>query len=171
LALGVFCGCAPLNFERLSWADVHFEENVVEVPSLASKTASRRFVPIRQTSCNGLSLIETGAGRFALLICASGLETDRKNAGLTEWRPMVCATHLGATTCKRFQNAGQTAMEMGHAKAEITFRHYNQRVRPIAAERFWRIAPIIEFGPDAGGPGLSRRPGRRLEQSPQKGPS
>jgi len=35
------------ELERLSWADVHFEENVVEVPSLASKTASRRFVPIR----------------------------------------------------------------------------------------------------------------------------
>jgi integrase len=143
-ALGLFCGLRAAELQRLTWADIHFEEGVVEVPSLASKTASRRFVPIRANLAQWLEPYKA----MRVPLCPTNLrvrlETDRKNAGLSQW-PSNCLRHsFGSYHLQQFQNAGQTAMEMGHSQVEITFRHYNQRVLPSAAERFWKIAPLVQ---------------------------
>jgi integrase len=72
------------------------------------------------------------------------LTLDRKRAGLTEWPANGLRHSFGSYHLQEFRNAAQTALEMGHIKADITFRFYNQRVRPAAAHEFWRIAPAIE---------------------------
>jgi integrase len=143
-ALGLFCGLRTAELERLSWADIHFDDRVVEVPSLASKTASRRFVPIRPNLVQWLEPYKAMRGPLCPTNLRGRLETDRKNAGLAEW-PSNCLRHsFGSYHLQQFQNSAQTAMEMGHVNAAITYRHYNQRVRPAAAEKFWRIAPIVQ---------------------------
>jgi integrase len=143
-ALGLFCGLRTAELERLSWEDIHFDGHVVEVPSLASKTASRRFVPLRPNLAQWLEPYRDRRGPLCPANLRVRLETDRKNAGLAEWPANGLRHSFGSYHLQQFQNAGQTAMEMGHAKAEITFRHYNQRVRPAAAGKFWKIAPLIQ---------------------------
>lgn len=143
-AVGCFCGLRAAELERLSWADIHFEENVVEVPSLASKTASRRFVPIRENLAQWLEPYKAMHGPLCPTNLRVRLETDRKNAGLVEWPSNGLRHSFGSYHLQQFQNAGQTAMEMGHVSATVTYRHYNQRVRPAAAEKFWKIAPLIQ---------------------------
>jgi integrase len=143
-AVGCFCGLRTAELERLSWADVHFDENVVEVPSLASKTASRRFVPIRPNLSQWLEPYRDMRGPLCPTNLRVRLETDRKNAGLAEWPNNGLRHSFGSYHLQQFQNAGQTALEMGHTRAEVTFRHYHQRVRPAAAEKFWKIAPLIQ---------------------------
>ena len=46
-AIGGFAGLRSSELERLDWADVHLDSDLVEVKAAKSKTASRRFVPIR----------------------------------------------------------------------------------------------------------------------------
>jgi integrase len=142
-ALGLFCGLRTAELERLSWADIHFEENVVEVPSLASKTASRRFVPIRPNLAQWLEPYHKMQGPLCPANLRTRLETDRAQAGILKWPSNATRHSFGSYHLGAFQNAAQTALEMGHVSAEITFRHYNQRVRPSAAEQFWKIAPVV----------------------------
>jgi hypothetical protein len=35
-------------------------------------------------------------------------------------------------------------LELGHTNPDVTFRHYRELATPAEAEKFWRIAPIIE---------------------------
>jgi integrase len=142
-ALGLFCGLRTAELERLSWADIHFEENVVEVPSLASKTASRRFVPIRENLTRWLEPYQNMHGPLCPTNLRVRLETDRKNAGLAEWPANGLRHSFGSYHLAAFQNAALCAAEMGHTNAAITYRHYNQRVRPSVAQEFWRIIPVV----------------------------
>jgi integrase len=142
-ALGLFCGLRTAELERLTWADIHFDENVVEVPAASSKTASRRFVPIRPNLAQWLEPYRNMPGPLCPTNLRTRLETDRQQAGLTEWPSNALRHSFGSYHLQQFQNAGQTALEMGHTRAEVTFRHYHQRVRPAAAEQFWRIVPVV----------------------------
>jgi integrase len=144
--LGLFCGLRTAELERLSWTDIHFEKGSVEVPSLASKTASRRFVPLRPNAALWLEpyqKIQKMQGALCPSNLRTRLETDRAKAGIAKWpsngtRHSFGSYHLGA-----FQNAALCAAEMGHISAAITYRHYNQRVRPAVAQEFWRIVPAV----------------------------
>jgi len=70
---------------RLEWKDVHWDEKLLEVPSLKSKTASRRFVSIRE---NLASWLEPYRGRIGM-ICPSNLYArlvaDRRAARISDW--------------------------------------------------------------------------------------
>ena len=85
-AIGAFAGLRSAELERLVWRDVHFDEKVIEVPALSSKTASRRFVKIWPNLMAWLKPYQKKHG----LICPIGLrkrlEADRKAADATEAR-------------------------------------------------------------------------------------
>jgi integrase len=53
------------------------------------------------------------------------------------------------------ENAGKTALQMGHRRIDTTFEHYRRAVRKEDAERFWKIMPegaanVIAFGAKEG---------------------
>jgi integrase len=146
-AIGAFCGLRNAELRRLEWKDVHWDEKLLEVPSLKSKTASRRFVSIRD---NVASWLEPYRGRIGM-ICPTNLYArlivDRRAAGVSNWpanglRHSFASYHLAA-----FRDPRELALEMGHTRSEITFRHYRELVRPAEAERFWKIAPAIHSEP------------------------
>jgi integrase len=144
LAIGTFAGLRSAELERLQWKDIHFDERLIEVPALTSKTASRRFVPIRDNLLVWLEPYRGSRGMVCPPNLRQRLAEDRRRAGIAKW-PSNCLRHsFGSYHLQEFKNAAQTALEMGHVKADVTFRFYNQRVRPAAAREFWRIAPVIE---------------------------
>jgi integrase len=143
-AIGVFCGLRSAELERLEWRDVRFDQGLVEVPTLKSKTASRRFVSIRPNLAAWLDPYRGQEGRICPDNLYARLLADRRGAGITEWpsnalRHSFASYHLAA-----FRDVKELALEMGHTRSEITFRHYRELVAPSEAERFWRIAPVLE---------------------------
>jgi len=85
------------------------------------------------------------------MICPTNLYArlivDRRAAGVSNWpanglRHSFASYHLAA-----FRDPRELALEMGHTRSEITFRHYRELVRPAEAERFWKIAPAIHSEP------------------------
>jgi integrase len=140
-ALGLFCGLRTAELERLEWSNIHFDERLVEVPSLASKTASRRFVSIRPNLAAWLEPFCKRQEKICPPNLNERLVADRKAAGILDWpsnalRHSFASYHLAA-----FRDAKELALEMGHARVEIIFRHYHQRVRPTEAHRYWQIMP------------------------------
>ena len=53
LAIGAFAGLRRAEIERLDWSEVRLKKKLIEVAAAKSKTAARRFVPIRATSPRG----------------------------------------------------------------------------------------------------------------------
>jgi integrase len=143
-AIGVFCGLRSAELERLEWRDIRFEEGLVEVPTTKSKTASRRFVKIQPNLAEWLRPYRGRQGR----VCPTNLEVrlraDRKAAGITQWPPNGLRHSFGSYHLAHFRDVKDLALELGHTRSEVTFRHYRELVTPSEAERFWRIAPVIE---------------------------
>ncbi len=143
LAIGAFGGLRSAELGRLQWKDVHFADQLIEVPALSSKTASRRFVRIQPNLALWLEPYRDCNGPISPPNLRKRLEEDRANAGITKW-PSNCLRHsFGSYHLAQFRDAKDLALEMGHTKTEVTFRFYHRRVKPATAEKFWRIVPAI----------------------------
>jgi integrase len=143
-ALGLFCGLRSAELERLKWEDIHFDEATLEVPALSSKTASRRCVPLRANLLEWLTPYQDKRGSVCPANLRNRLSSDRDQAGITKWPSNALRHSFGSYHLAAFQNAALCAAEMGHVSAAVTYRFYNQRVRPALAQEFWRIAPAID---------------------------
>jgi integrase len=144
--LGVFCGLRRAELERLTWEDIHFDENLVEVPAISSKTASRRFVAMRPNLIEWLAPYREKQALICPPSLPARLLADRKDAGLLEWPPNCLRHSFASYHLAHFRDVKDLALEMGHTRSEVTFRHYRELVRPSEAERFWKIAPVIDAG-------------------------
>jgi integrase len=143
-AIGAFAGLRSAELERLAWRDVHFDEKVIEVPALSSKTASRRFVRIRPNLLAWLRPYE----KKCRLICPPGLrkrlEADRRAARFTSW-PVNSLRHSFASYhLARFRDPKDLALELGHMRPDTLFRFYHQRVKRPAALEYWKIVPSVQ---------------------------
>jgi integrase len=71
------------------------------------------------------------------------LIADRQAAGITSWPPNACRHSFASYHLAHFRDPRELALEMGHTRSEVTFRHYRELVKPAQAERFWKIVPAI----------------------------
>lgn len=71
------------------------------------------------------------------------LKEDRERAGLLHWPQNALRHSFGSYHLAHFRSAAETALELGHTNALITFRHYRELVPPGEAERFWKIGPSV----------------------------
>jgi integrase len=142
-ALGLFAGLRSAEIERLQWHHIKWDERLVEVPALSSKTASRRMVSIPP---NLMLWLEPYRGKQGP-ICSPGyyrqLVEDRRKTGITSWpsnamRHSYASYHLAA-----FRDAPALSLELGHVQPQTVFAHYRELVRPADAERFWKIVPVV----------------------------
>jgi integrase len=144
--LGLFGGLRTAELTRMEWENVHFGEASIAVPSNTSKTGSRRFVTMQPNLLEWLAPYRAARGPVCPPNLRERLEADRARAGITEWPSNAARHSFGCYHLAWFQNAALTALQMGHMRTDVLFRHYNQRVRPTEAERFWRIVPSVEGG-------------------------
>jgi integrase len=143
-ALGVFTGLRTAEIERLQWHHIKWDEWLVEVPALSSKTASRRMVSIPP---NFMLWLEPYRGKQGP-ICSPGyykqMVEDRRKAGITEWPSNGMRHSYASYHLAMFKDAPALSLELGHTTPQIVFQHYRELVRPSEAERFWKIAPLID---------------------------
>jgi integrase/recombinase XerD len=139
----IFCGLRSAEVRRLEWKDVHWDERLVEVPSVKSKTASRRFVSLRSNVLEWLAPYRDSCGRVCPPSLYERLVADRQAAGILEWPPNGGRHSFASYHLAHFRDPRELALEMGHTRSEVTFRHYRELVKPAEAQKFWRIAPAI----------------------------
>jgi integrase len=142
--LGVFAGLRSAEIERLEWCHIKWDERLVEVPALSSKTASRRLVTIPLNAALWLEPYRGRSGR----ICPSNhrrrIVEDRRKAGITDWPSNALRHSYASCHLAMFKDAPALSLELGHTTPQIVFAHYRELVRPSEAERFWKIVPAID---------------------------
>jgi integrase len=140
-AIGAFAGLRRSEIERLNWAQVDFESNLIEVKARHSKTAKRRLVTIQPNLREWLAPYVSRRGS----VCPSNLrkciEADRERAALRQDWPANALRHsFGSYHLARFNDVAALALEMGNSP-DVIFRHYRELVKPNEAARYWQIKP------------------------------
>ena len=157
LAISLFAGLRAAEVQRLDWAEVDLDENLIEVTAAKSKTRQRRHAPIPENlaawirplaKLRGLVAPPTLRKRLAKCRRAAGFGTpgteteDEKLAGvkLTKWPPNAMRHSYGTYRLAQCQDAARVSLEMGNSP-QMVFAHYRNLVKPREAERYWKIAP------------------------------
>jgi integrase len=144
----IFCGLRTAELQRLEWEDVHWDSNLIEVPAIKSKTASRRFVFLRPNLLEWLAPYrDSGNGPVCPPSLYERLVVDRHAAGILRWSPNACRHSFASYHLAHFRDPRELSLEMGHTRSEVTFRHYRELVKPAEAERFWRVVPTVVAEP------------------------
>jgi integrase len=145
-ALGLFAGLRSAEIERLEWQHIRWDERLVEVPALSSKTASRRMVTMPP---NLMLWLEPYRGKQGL-ICPPGYYRqwveDRRKAGITSWPSNAMRHSFASYHLAMHKDAPALSLELGHITPHVVFAHYREVVTPSEAEKFWKIAPLIDAG-------------------------
>jgi len=140
-AIGGFTGLRTAELERLDWTEVHFDSDLVEVKAANSKTASRRFVPIRPALKEWLASYEGRKGKVAPKALRKRLERDRKLANIEHWPSNGLRHSFASYHAAEFRDAGMLALELGHRDQKLIFAHYRELVRPADARKYWNLRP------------------------------
>jgi integrase len=146
IAIGAFAGLRRAEIERLDWRDVHFDDNLIEVPAEKSKTARRRFVKIQPNLREWLMPVRKHKGKITPANFVKQLRAARKAAGIADWPDNALRHSFASYHLAHFKDAAALALEMGHTNSGMIFVHYRQLVRPKEAARYWSIRPLSETG-------------------------
>jgi integrase len=139
--LGAFAGLRRAEVERLEWEDIHFDEGLVEVPALKSKTVSRRFVKIQPNLAAWLEEYRGRSGNVCPPNLPVRLAIDRKAAGIKPWPVNALRHSFASYSLAHFNDAAKLALELGHTNQDLLFKCYRELVKPAVAARYWSIRP------------------------------
>lgn len=141
LGMMLWGGVRPTEVTRLRWEDVDWEEAVLTLRPLHSKTGGSRHVtlhPVLQTWLRDYGIQPCGP------ICPPcwlrRWRRLRAEAGLLPWRQDVLRHTFASYHAKHFHNFALLQMEMGHHSATLLRTRYlsMQGVTAEAARRFWK---------------------------------
>ena len=141
LAIGAFAGLRRAELERLDWSKVRLRKKLIEVTAATSKTAARRFIPIRPNLRSLLAPYTRAEG----LVCPPNFRKQfdmaRQASGLSgaKWPKNGLRNSFASYHAEQFQDAGKLAAEMGHTTPAIVYQHYRELVEPEDAARYWKV--------------------------------
>lgn len=138
MALCMFAGIRPTECTRLDWKQINFDRKEIEIVGEVSKTGDERFV---EMSDNLIAwLMEHRKPTGAIYFSRDALAHIRQDSGV-RWTPDCMRHSFGSYHMAQYDNAGKTALQMGHREIDTTFEHYRRAVRKEDAARFWQIVP------------------------------
>jgi integrase len=117
---------------------------LIEVPALKSKTASRRFVQIQDNLAACLEPYLDRTGNVCPQNLRKLLEADRTAAALKGWQSNALRHSFASYHLAHFKDAAKLALELGHTKQDLLFRHYRELVKPDQAAKYWNIRPATQ---------------------------
>jgi integrase len=141
VAIGALAGLRRAELERLDWAEVDLESNLIEVTAKNAKSARRRFVRIQPNLAKWLQPHSRSSGSVTPPDYRELLDSARKAARIEEWPQNALRHGFASYHLARFNDAAALALELGHTNSHLVFQHYRQLVKPKEAERYWKIAP------------------------------
>ena len=116
---------------------------MITINSDASKTASRRLIPVSE---NLVRWLEPSAGRQGKIWTGGqdafhhqGQEDTAKAAGV-RWKPNGLRHSFCSYRLAIVKSAPQVALEAGNSPAMV-FKHYRELVKPADAEKWFSVKP------------------------------
>ncbi len=139
VSICLFAGVRPEEVQRMTWNEIHLEDQYLEVSALKSKTRRRRIVTISQALAAWLSEVTVPQGKIAPVNTVKRLRALRKLAGIEVWPHDVLRHSFASYHLAQHESAERTALQMGHAGTQMLFAHYRELVRPKDAAAFWAL--------------------------------
>jgi integrase len=139
-AIGLFAGLRVAEIKKLDWRDIDLAGGFVHVSARASKTRSRRLVPVVPNLAAWLAPIAAESGPIIKPNFQKRQLATRAAAGIAEWPENGLRHSFVSYRLADTGNAAQTALEAGHDQA-VLFRHYRELVRPKDAALYFAILP------------------------------
>ena len=143
-AVGImlWAGIRPYEIERLRVAHLNFEDGVITVPAVHSKTGGARQVTMHPVLVHWLRKTITFRYAEARLVPGSWMRrwcNLRRDAGFEVWSPDVLRHTFASYHLKYFKNPQELQMEMGHSTPELLRTRYlaMENVTLKAAVMFW----------------------------------
>lgn len=137
--LMLWCGIRPTEVQRLRWGDIDYNEKVVYVDSMASKTGGARVVPLRGAAKALLDRRRPADERIAPRNWIRLWQRVRSHAGLVPWQNDTLRHTFASMHIRYFQNMSMLQQEMGHrSSALLQTRYLNLRgLRAYTAKSFF----------------------------------
>ncbi len=133
LSLLLYSGVRPSEVERLTAADVCWEERQVIIRPQKSKTGGGRVVPLR--ALPGLRAQDCRVPRN----WQNRWQALRRAAGFSHWVPDVCRHTFASYHAVHFRNLPELQLEMGHRDLNLLRSRYMAPAARKEARRFWRV--------------------------------
>jgi len=141
MALCLFAGIRPEECTRLDWRQINLERREIDIRADVSKTGDERFIEMSDNLLAWLFPYRKASGTIYFRRAAH--ERIRRESG-ARWENDCMRHSFGSYHMAAYENAGKTALQMGHRTIDTTFEHYRRAVRPEDAKRFWSIMPEIK---------------------------
>lgn len=151
VGITLWAGIRPAEMGRLRWRDVDFDEQVITVVPVVSKTGGARVVTIQpvllrwlnrwRSACRG----DEPQSRVVPNSWVHRWKYLRRVAGLDPWRPDTLRHTFASYHLRYFRDLHQLQLEMGHSSAKLLFSRYlNQSgITRESAAAFWgRSTPL-----------------------------
>jgi integrase len=143
LAIGAFSGLRTSELLKLTWAEVNLSRGFIEIVAAKAKSARRRLVKIEPNLVEWLAPCDGSSGKLwphnEVRYHVSARRLARE-LGL-EWPANGLRHSYASYHLARFEDAGRTALQMGHTTSHLIFEHYRELVSPQDAQRYWEIRP------------------------------
>ena len=139
LCLGGFAGLRTAEIQRLTWENLKWHQNVIEIRAADAKTKQRRLIPILPPLCSFLTPFADRRGpviysinlQYRLGGLAEKADVKRKNNGL---RNSFASYRLAI-----IKNTAQVAFEMGNSPRMVE-QCYLELVTEEEATAWWNIS-------------------------------
>lgn len=142
LGLMLWAGVRPAEVERLEWQDIDWEEKVICLRPMHSKTGGARHITLQKVL--GVWLREAGA-RERGGICPPNWRRRwkalREDSGIIPWQQDVLRHTYASYYLKQWHSYEKLQVEMGHRSAELLRTRY-LNLKGITREQaslFWRV--------------------------------
>jgi len=151
LAIGAFAGVRHAELQRLDWADVQRDGDLIQIRAANAKTASRRVIPILPNLKAWLQPHWQPSGplcQHANMTRQFERLTERVNqarqaAGRADafvWKHNALRHSFISYRVAQIQNVAQVALEAGNSP-QMIFQHYRELVRPADAAKWFALEP------------------------------
>ena len=143
LMFGAFAGLRSSEIQRLTWEDVKLELGQLYVSPGKTKNAERWVVltpPLldwceKLLAAGATGLVLQGASEDVI----NGLQQKLCEAAGVAIPQNALRHSYGSHHLVHYDNAGNTATEMGHYSAQMTFAAYRRAVTKVQAKDYWDI--------------------------------
>ena len=142
-AIAFFTGIRSSEILNLDWSEVYLEQGEIGVRLDIAKGAKRRLVKI---SDNLRAWIMPHAKRKGKVVkneyvWNKSRREARERIGMGEWLDNVARHSFASYHLAHHEDAGSTAMSLGHPNPALLFNTYRALVSSRDAEIYWGITP------------------------------
>ena len=144
IVLGAFAGLRSAEIERLEWRDVDFEQRHIVIGAHASKTATRRIVPLADNAAEWLALTpeteRTGSVWKQTHDQFHDAQQVTADAAKVKWKSNGLRHSFVSCVFALTNDAGRTAGFAGNSPG-VVHKFYRELLKPADARAWFNVRP------------------------------